>query len=154
MTLIDFSKTSVEPRLFILDLSKKQFLYQTLVAHGKNSGLKTAQKFSNVEGSHQSSLGFFITGDTYIGKHGYSLKLLGLEAGFNDRAEQRSIVMHGANYATQNFIKKYGRLGRSWGCPSVPPHLSKDIINTIKEGSVLFIYSENKEYLQNSVFLN
>lgn len=154
LAVIDFTKSSVEPRLFIMDLSKNELLYQTFVAHGTNSGLKSAVKFSNIEGSHQSSLGFYLTGETYFGKHGYSLKLFGLEEGFNDKAEERSIVIHGANYATLNFIKKYGRLGRSWGCPSVPPHMSKEIIDIIKQGSLLFIYSENQDYLTNSKIIN
>jgi hypothetical protein len=154
LTIIDFTKSSVERRLFIIDFSRNELLHKTLVAHGKNSGVKEANSFSNTQGSYQSSLGFYLTGKTYFGKHGYSLKLIGLEKGINDNAERRSIVMHGASYATQNFIKKYGRLGRSWGCPAVPPQFSKEIIDTIKEGSIIFIYAEQSDYLNNSEILN
>lgn len=150
LTIIDYSKPSVEKRLFVLDLKNKRILHNSLVAHGMNSGANIATKFSNKSGSLQSSLGFYVTGNTYHGKHGYSLKLNGLELGINDNALDRAIVIHGANYATEQFIKKNGRLGRSWGCPALPPNLSKSVINAIKEGSCLFIYHNNIEYINQS----
>jgi len=150
VTIIDFSKPSTEKRLFILDLKKQELLYHTFVAHGKNTGVNMATKFSNNKGSNQSSLGLFRTGESYQGKHGYSLRLDGLEKGFNDNARSRAVVMHSASYVSEAFIKRHGRLGRSWGCPAVPVEFSKEIIDLIKGGSCLYIYANDKHYLENS----
>ena len=125
------------------------------MAHGRNTGDEFAKSFSNKEGSYKSSLGFYVTQQPITGSHtGFSLLIDGVEKGFNDHAVQRAIIMHGADYATENFIKKYGRLGRSYGCPSVPPEMNKPIIETIKEGTCLFIYNPDKDYLSKSVLLN
>jgi hypothetical protein len=153
LTIIDYSKPSVEKRLYVVDLDKQRIIHNSLVAHGMNSGANMASKFSNKPGSLQSSLGFYTTGKTYYGKHGYSLKLTGIETGINDNAYDRAIVIHGANYATEKFIKKNGRLGRSWGCPALPPNISRSIIDTIKEGSFLFIYHPDPEYTKKSQLL-
>lgn len=154
LTIVDFSKSSNEKRFFVVDLKKRKLLFTSYVSHGKNSGELYAKKFSNSDGSHKSSLGFYITSNTYYGKHGYSLRLKGQEEGFNSKAEQRAIVMHGAKYVSEDFIKKYGRLGRSWGCPALPLNLSKSVINEIKGGTCLFIFSDNKHYLHSSSLLN
>ena len=143
LTLIDFSKPSTEERLFIIDVENRKLLFQTFVAHGKNSGVNIATQFSNRSGSLKSSLGFFITAETYYGKHGYSLRLDGMEKGINDNARKRAIVVHGAKYVSDDFIRKYNRLGRSWGCPAVSDDLSKEIIDLIKDGSCLFIYANS-----------
>jgi hypothetical protein len=124
-----------------------------LVAHGKNSGENFAESFSNVPESLMSSPGFFITAETYTGKHGYSLRVDGLEKGINDNARVREIVIHGADYVSDDYIKKYGRLGRSWGCPALPAALSNKIIDKIKEGTCLFVYSTDKNYNKNTEFL-
>lgn len=154
ITIIDFSKPSTEERLFVLDLENKKILYSSLVAHGKNSGWNMANEFSNKSGSLMSSIGFFLTSNTYYGKHGYSLKLKGLESPFNDKAEDRAIVIHKARYVSKKFIKKYGRLGRSWGCPALPVESAGKIIDGIKSGTCLFIYAKNEDYLLNSKLLN
>lgn len=154
LTIIDFSKSSNEKRFFVVDLKNRRLLFASLVAHGKNSGNLYAKDFSNTNGSLKSSLGFYITSGTYYGKHGYSLKLKGQEEGFNHQAEKRAIVMHGAKYVSEDFIKKHGRLGRSWGCPALPLNLTKSVINEIKDGTCLFIFSDNEKYLQSSLLLN
>ena len=151
VSIIDFSKPSTEKRLFILDLKKHKILYHTYVAHGKNTGVNEAHKFSNNRGSNQSSLGLYRTGESYQGKHGYSLRLDGLEKGINDNARIRAVVIHSAWYVSEEFIKKHGRLGRSWGCPALPVDLSKEIIDLIKGGSCLYIYADDTEYLENSI---
>ncbi|MCK4990119.1 MAG: murein L,D-transpeptidase catalytic domain family protein, partial [Bacteroidales bacterium] len=138
-------------RLFILDLEKQELLYHTFVAHGKNTGVNMATKFSNNKGSNQSSLGLYRTAESYQGKHGYSLRLDGLEKGFNDNARSRAVVMHSAGYVSDEFIERHGRLGRSWGCPAVPVEFSKDIIDLIKGGSCLYIYANDIHYLENSI---
>ena len=140
LSIIDYTRPSSEKRLFIVDLEKGTLVYHTLVAHGRNSGNVYAEDFSNRNKSLMSSMGVFRTAETYHGKHGYSLKLDGLEEGVNDHARERLIVMHGASYVSQNFIEKYGRLGRSWGCPALPPALTEDIIDLIKGGSCLYIH--------------
>lgn len=152
LTLIDFTKPSTEKRLFVFDMKEKKVLYSSVVSHGKNSGDNYATSFSNEVGSYKSSLGFYLTGNTYQGKNGYSLLLNGLEKGINDRARERAIVVHGAAYANPSICKS-GRLGRSFGCPALPQALTKPIINTIKDGSVLFIYANNKEYMAKSTIL-
>jgi hypothetical protein len=154
ITIIDFSKPSTDKRFVVIDLLNKKILYNCFVAHGKNSGENYAKSFSNQGESLMSSLGFYFTGETYSGGNGYSLRLDGLEKGINDKARAREIVIHGAAYVSEDFIKKYGRLGRSWGCPALPPEVTKDIINTISRGSCLFIYADDYSYKQNSTFLS
>ncbi|MEL7588129.1 MAG: murein L,D-transpeptidase catalytic domain family protein [Prolixibacteraceae bacterium] len=154
LTIIDFSLPSNEKRLWVIDLQNRKILYNDLVAHGKNSGGVYARNFSNTESTYMSSLGFYLTGNTYQGKHGLSLILEGMDKDFNDNARNRAIVMHGANYVSNEFIKKYGRLGRSFGCPSLPPDISKKLINTIRDGSCLFIYYPDKRFLAKSQVLN
>jgi hypothetical protein len=147
ITIIDFTRPSTEKRLWAIDIDKKKLLFHTWVAHGQNTGYLYAENFSNRHGSHQSSLGFYVTGKTYIGKHGTSLKLQGLEKGINDQAESRAIVIHGADYVSESFITKTGRLGRSHGCPAIPMEIHKELINKIADGSLLFIYHPDEQYL-------
>ena len=154
LTLVDFSLSSNTKRLWVIDLNDKKILFNSLVAHGKNTGEEFARKFSNTESSLQSSLGFYVTESTYNGSNGFSLKLHGMDKGFNDRALQRAIVMHGADYVSEDFIKSQRRIGRSWGCPAVPTVLAKPIINTIKDKNVIFIYYPDQNYLSSSVWLN
>lgn len=153
ITLIDFSKPSTDERLFVLDLKNKKVLYSSLVAHGKRSGENYATSFSNKNGSHKSSLGFYVTENTYKGKSGYSLILNGLERGINDRAKYRSIVIHGADYANPSVIPESGRLGRSFGCPALPEDINESIIDAIKGGTMLFIYANDSYYLKRSPVL-
>lgn len=155
LTIIDFSQSSTKKRMYVIDLYKKVLLFNTYVAHGKNTGEEFAQRFSNIPGTFQSSLGFYLTENMSIGsKVGLSLLLKGLEQGINDKAREREIIIHGADYATEDFIKKTGRLGRSYGCPSLPPDVIKPVAETIKNGSLLFIYSPDKNYFQKSTVLN
>lgn len=154
LTLIDFTKPSTEERLYVLDLRHKKLLFSSHVAHGKNSGGNYATSFSNVYGSYKSSLGFYVTENTYQGKNGYSLILNGLEKGINDKAKERAIVIHGADYANPQMALSAGRLGRSFGCPALPQQLNKPIINTIKNGTLLFIYANDKGYLTHSSILS
>ncbi|MEO7047121.1 MAG: murein L,D-transpeptidase catalytic domain family protein [Ferruginibacter sp.] len=154
LSIVDFTKSSSQKRLFVIDLANKKVLFNTYVAHGQNSGEEYANRFSNKPESFESSLGFYVTEDTYIGKNGYSLHLSGLENGINDRADERAIVMHGAPYVSENFIRSKGYLGRSWGCPAVPENLNRPIIEKIKNGSCLFIYGQDKKYLNYSKILN
>ena len=149
----DFSLSSTQKRFWVIDLEKKKVLFNTLVAHGKNTGEEFAQKFSNTESSYQSSLGFYVTETTYNGSNGYSLKLLGMDPGYNDAALQRAIVMHGADYVSDDFIRSQKRIGRSWGCPAVPRALAEPIINTIKGQNCLFIYYPDQQYLSKSKWL-
>ncbi|MBK5194459.1 MAG: murein L,D-transpeptidase catalytic domain family protein [Proteiniphilum sp.] len=146
LTLIDFSLPSTQKRMYVLDLAGKEVLYVSYVSHGQKSGDNYATSFSNRNGSHQSSLGFYRTGGTYQGGNGYSLLLDGLEKGINDEARSRAIVIHGADYCSEQVISSSGRLGRSFGCPALPRELAKPIINTIKGGSLLFIYSDRTDY--------
>ena len=154
LTLIDFTKPSTEERMYVIDMNAKQLLHKTHVSHGQNSGGNYATKFSNKSGSHQSSLGFYLTEDTYLGRNGLSLVLNGLDKGINDKAKERAIVVHGAAYSNPSSIKSMGRLGRSHGCPALPEAVSKEIINTIKGGSVLFIYAADKNYANQSTVLS
>lgn len=154
LTIIDYSLPSTKERLFIVDLKNKNLLKKSLVAHGKGSGALYARYFSNIPSSHQSSLGFFMTENTYHGKHGYSLRISGMEKGINDNARERAIVFHAANYVSHNFIKKHGRLGRSFGCPALPIDDNQAIIDMIKEESCIFIYYPDKDYLTQSLLLN
>ena len=153
LTVIDYSLPSTQPRLFVFDLAAKKLLYRELVAHGKNSGEVVPNFFSNEPGSEATSLGLFVTADTYNGSNGYSLRLKGLEEGINDMAFSRAIVMHGAYYVSREAIKALGRLGRSWGCPAVRPEVAKEIINTIRGGSAIFAYYPEKRWLTSSAFL-
>lgn len=152
LTIIDFSLPSTEKRLWIIDVEHQEILLHTVVSHGRNSGMLMAEKFSNRPESYQSSLGFYQTAETYQGKHGYSLRLDGLEKGFNDQARNRAIVIHGADYAREVVAKMSGRLGRSLGCPAVPSEISKEVIDLIKGGSLLFIYGNDPDYLNHSGF--
>lgn len=154
ISIIDFTLPSTEKRMYVIDLINKKLLFHTIVSHGKNSGDLYANKFSNINGSHQSSLGFYITENTYQGSNGYSLILNGLEKGINDKAKSRAVVIHGADYCSDSFIKKTGRLGRSYGCPALPKELNGPIVNTIKNGSMLFIYANDNSYLASSKFVN
>lgn len=154
LTLVDFSKPSTEERFYVFDMRHKKLLFTSLVSHGKNSGGNYATSFSNKTGSLKSSLGFFLTENTYQGRNGYSLVLDGLEKGINDKAKERAIVIHGAAYSNPSVIASSGRLGRSFGCPALPLAVSKPIINTIKGGSLLFIYANNQNYLSYSPILS
>ncbi len=154
ISIVDFTKPSSSKRLFVIDLERTKILFNTYVAHGQNTGQEWARKFSNKHESYQSSLGFYVTSGTYMGKNGFSMQLAGQEAGFNDNAGERAIVMHGAPYVSEGFIRARGYIGRSHGCPAVPEQLNKPIINTIKNGSCLFIYSNDKNYINRSRLLN
>lgn len=153
LTIVDFSKPSTTKRLFVIDLDLGQLLFNTWVAHGRNSGQIYAQNFSNKPRSKKSSLGFYVTGSPYIGSNGYSLKLLGVEPGVNSLAAARGIVIHGANYVSENQISSQGYLGRSQGCPAVAPEINDSLIETIKEGSCLFIYHPTASYIHRSSLL-
>lgn len=153
LTIVDFSLPSSAKRLFVIDLDNKKILFNTYVAHGRNSGKEYANSFSNAPESNKSSLGFYITKGTYNGAHGYSLKLEGEEKGINDNALSRAIVMHSADYVNKNLIKSQGYIGRSLGCPAISKELYKPIIETIKGGSCLFIYSNATKYAYKSPVL-
>lgn len=154
LTVIDYSIPSSQPRLFVFDLAKRKLLFRELCAHGKNSGDDKASFFSNSPGSLATSLGLFVTADTYTGSNGYSLRLKGLEEGINDMAWDRAIVMHGAYYVSREAIKALGRLGRSWGCPAVRAEVAHDIIDTIRGGSPVFAYYPEKRWLSASAFIS
>ncbi len=154
LTIIDYSKPSTQKRLWVIDLNQNKVSFSEHVAHGQGSGDNYAKYFSDRNASHQSSLGVFLTKNTYFGHKGYSLRLAGLEKGYNAHALQRAIVMHGASYATPSFIAKVGRLGRSWGCPAISPKLVKPTINKIKNGTLVFAYYPKREWLQGSHFLH
>jgi hypothetical protein len=154
LTVIDFSLPSTQKRLWIIEINSGEIIHHGFVSHGRNSGDLYAEKFSNTNSSYMSSLGFYLTGETYQGKHGYSLRLDGLEAGFNDKARERAIVIHGATYAEEAFIHQTGRLGRSLGCPALPQEETTLVIDLIKDQSVLFIYGNDSNYLTSSDILN
>ena len=153
LTICDFSMSSNTKRLWVIDMDEKKVLFNSLVAHGKNTGEEFAMNFSNTESSYQSSLGFYVTDATYEGGNGYSLKLLGMDKGYNDAALQRAVVMHGADYVSEEFAATHKRIGRSWGCPAIPRDLTKPIINTIKGKNCLFIYYPDQNYLSSSEWL-
>lgn len=153
LSICDFSLSSNKKRLWVVDTAEKKLLFNSLVAHGKGTGEEFAMSFSNTMDSHQSSLGFYVTEQVYNGDNGYSMRLFGMDKGYNDAALERCIVMHGANYVSEDFIKAEKRLGRSWGCPAVPRELAKPIINTIKNGTCLFIYYPDQNYLAGSKWL-
>lgn len=154
LTIVDFALPSTEKRMWVMDMKTKKVLFHTYVSHGKNTGSNMATNFSNTPNSLQSSLGFFVTAETYYGRNGLSLFIDGMEEKYNSNARERYVVVHGADYAKPEFIKRLGRLGRSYGCPAVPTELSKEIIHTIKGESVLFIFHTNKDYLENSTYIN
>ncbi|MGO4772233.1 murein L,D-transpeptidase catalytic domain family protein [Flavobacterium sp. W22_SRS_FK3] len=147
LTLIDFSLSSNSKRLWVIDLATNTILFQSLVAHGRNTGEEFASEFSNRNSSYQSSLGFYATGEIYQGKHGASLRLDGLERGVNDNARERAVVMHGADYVSESFIRSNKRLGRSLGCPAIPVQLTNEIIQTIKDKSCLYIYHPSRGFI-------
>ncbi len=154
ISICDFSLSANVKRLWVINLESHKVLFHTLVAHGQGTGDEFAINFSNRDNSHQSSLGFYVTQETYSGDNGYSLKLNGMDRGYNDRAYDRAIVMHGAAYVCDSYIRSNQRLGRSWGCPAVPVAMAGPIINTIKDGTCLYIYYPSKSYLNSSVWLN
>lgn len=154
LTIVDYTKPSTEKRLWVFDLNNRSVLFNEYVAHGKNSGGNYATSFSDRSGSLESSLGVFLTESVYQGKHGTSLKLKGLEKGFNDKAEVRDIVIHRANYATAQFAHKHGRLGRSWGCFAVSPAVADSLIHSIKNGTLVFAYYPDPSWLSKSQFLS
>ena len=154
LTICDFSQSSRQKRLYIIDVVNNKLVINTYVAHGKNSGAEYATRFSNKPESLQSSLGFYITSGTYTGEHGLSLRINGVDPGYNDKALLRTIVIHGAAYVDAARAKAGGFMGRSWGCPAVPKKESADIITTIKNGTCLFIYHPGKAYLLGSKILN
>jgi hypothetical protein len=152
LTIIDYSKASTEPRLWVLDLRARELLYHELVAHGQGSGGNYATRFSNEADSHQTSLGLFVTEGTYVGRNGYSLRLNGLDRGFNDRARDRAIVMHGAPYVNADITKSLGRLGRSHGCPAVREVVARELIDRVKGGSLVFSYYPDEQWLNSSKY--
>ena len=154
ISICDFSQSSRNKRLYIIDMEQKKVLINTFVAHGRGSGSEYAHRFSNNSRSHKSSLGFYVTDHTYYGDHGLALRIHGLEKGFNDKASGRSIVVHGSHYVGEDFIRTNKYNGRSFGCPAVPYEETNDIIETIKDGSCLFIYHPTKKYLNKSKILN
>lgn len=154
LTVIDYSLPSSERRLWVIDMARRRVLFNEYVAHGVNSGATTAVAFSNIEGSKQSSLGLFRTDETYYGRHGYSLRLSGLEPGVNDLARERAIVFHGADYVGRDVVAAYGSVGRSWGCPAVDRAVSPAIIDRIQGGSAVFAYYPDREWLSSSPFLH
>lgn len=153
LTIIDFSKPSTEKRLWVIDMRNQKLAFNTLVAHGKNSGDNMTRYFSNAPGSKASSLGVFLTGNTYMGGNGYSLELHGLEKQFNDNAFARRVVIHGAPYVNEGLARRYGRIGRSWGCPALDEHIAPSVINYIKKGTLVFAYYPDKAWLRQSRFL-
>jgi hypothetical protein len=154
LTVCDFTLSSTQNRMWIINLATKNIVYNTYVAHGNGSGEEFATNFSNTNDSHQSSLGFYITSETYMGEHGLSLRLQGVDNGFNDAAYDRGIVVHGADYVCKKFARTNNYIGRSWGCPAVPVKLSTPIINTIKNGTCLFIYYPDARYIKTAYWLN
>lgn len=154
LAVIDFSLPSSEQRLWLFDLDNHALILRELVAHGQGSGDNYASTFSNTEGSHQSSIGLFRTQESYIGQHGYSLRLDGLEAGINDQARRRAIVIHGADYVDASWIARQGRIGRSQGCPAVPQHAIKTVVDNLKGGQFLFAYYPDEQWIQTSAYLN
>ncbi len=153
LTIIDYTLPSTVPRLWVIDLTARRVLFNELVAHGVGSGGTYAAAFSNEPGSRQSSLGLFRTGDVYEGSHGESLRLIGLEPGFNDRALEREIVVHGAPYVSRTVVARYGQLGRSWGCPALPRGVERRVIERIRDGTALFAYYPDPRWLARSRFL-
>lgn len=154
LSIVDFSISSNKERLWVIDMKTKNILFHTLVAHGRNTGDEYAANFSNLPNSFMSSIGFYVTGEVYHGKHGLSLRLDGQEKEFNSQARNRAVVMHGADYVSKAFIKKAGRLGRSLGCPAIPVELHKEVIETLADKTCLFIYHPDKNYELKSTLRN
>lgn len=154
LSIVDYDKPSTKKRFYVIDLKTKSLKHHTIMAHGKKTGWDMAENFSNTPESHKSSLGFYKAAETYSGKYGYSLRLDGFEKGFNCQARERAIVMHGADYVSQNFIKKHGRLGRSWGCLSLTRQDSKPVIDKVRDGSCIYVHKNQSSYLLKSKLLN
>ncbi len=154
LAVIDFSLPSSEQRFWLFDLETKSLIMRELVAHGQGSGGNYAREFSNIEGSHQSSIGLFRTQESYYGQHGYSLRMDGLEEGINDLARRRAIVIHAADYVDESWVARQGRIGRSHGCPAVPQHAIRTVVDNLKDGQFLFAYYPDEEWKQVSAFLN
>jgi hypothetical protein len=153
LTVVDFSQPSTQKRFYLIDMVNGELVWNTYVAHGKNSGGTVAERFSNKTNSNASSLGFYVTKNTYSGKHGLSLRIAGLDQGFNDNAEARAVVVHGSSYVNENRANS-GNVGRSWGCPAVPQNEVGKIINYIKGGTVMFLYAPDENYVENSTVLH
>lgn len=153
LTVIDYSLPSTTKRLWVFDLVGRRLLYEELVAHGSGSGQNLATAFSNTPDSHQTSLGLFVTDRTYVGKNGYSLRMDGLDAGFNDRARERAIVIHGASYVDAALATAQGRIGRSWGCPAVRPAVARELIDRVAGGGMVFAYYPDAKFLKDSKFV-
>jgi hypothetical protein len=154
LSICDFSQSSRNKRMYVIDIRHQKLLYRTYVAHGQNSGAEFADSFSNQPDSYKSSLGFYVTSRTYYGRNGLSLKIEGLDSGYNDLAGKRNIVLHGCSYAGAKYLQHYGSLGTSLGCPAIPSSMSPRIIRVVKNGSVLFIYHPTQEYLDGSSVIN
>jgi hypothetical protein len=154
LTVIDYSRPSTDPRLWVFETRSGRLLFKELVAHGKGTGENMAEHFSDDMNSHQSSLGLFVTREPYVGTNGYSLRLDGLEPGFNGRALDRAIVIHGASYVSAEFAAKQGRLGRSWGCPALREAVARQVIDTVRGGGVVFSYYPDPDWLARSRFLH
>lgn len=153
LAVIDYARASTQVRLWVFDLSTHRLLHAERVAHGRGSGEDLPTRFSNDPGSHSSSLGLFRTAETYVGQNGYSLRMDGLEAGINDRARERAIVMHGADYVSEASVRALGRLGRSWGCPALARSVARGVIDDLKDGQYLFAYYPDAAWLKGSAFL-
>ena len=154
LAVIDYSLPSTTPRLWVFDLAANKLLFREVVAHGQGTGENMARNFSNRDGSHQTSLGLFRTADTYSGKNGYSLRMQGLEPGTNDAAMSRAIVMHGAPYVNMQMAQQKGRLGRSWGCPALRLEVARQVIDSLKNGQMIFSYYPDSNWLAKSPFIH
>jgi hypothetical protein len=154
LTICDFSQPSYSPRMYVIDVRHRKLLYRTYVAHGQNSGEDYATSFSNDMDSYKSSLGFYVTSRTYIGRNGLSLRINGVDTGYNDKASKRNIVLHGSPYVNPQYMSDFGAIGTSLGCPAMPTGVTPKIIRTVKNGSCLFIYHPTEEYLERSVVIN
>ncbi|MDO9619700.1 MAG: murein L,D-transpeptidase catalytic domain family protein [Pseudomonas sp.] len=154
LAVIDYSRPSTERRLWIFDLQRKRLLLRDFVAHGRKSGENFAEVFSNRLDSNQTSLGLFRTAESYSGKHGYSLRMDGLEPGLNDLARERAIVIHGASYVSSSLVQSQGRIGRSLGCPAVRPEVARMVVDQLKGGQFLFAWHSNQRWLQASAYLD
>jgi hypothetical protein len=154
LAVIDYSRPSTEQRLWVFDLATRTLLFHELVAHGRNSGENLATQFSNEPDSLASSIGLYRTREPYVGRNGYSLRMDGLEAGFNDRAFARDVVIHGADYVSDDFARANGRIGRSHGCPAVPTPVARPVIDTLKDGQLVFVYYPDTQWLKSSTFIH
>ena len=154
LAVIDYSRPSTEQRLWVFDLATRTLLFHELVAHGRNSGENLATQFSNEPESLASSIGLYSTRETYVGRNGYSLRMDGLEPGINDRAFERDVVIHGADYVSNDFARANGRIGRSHGCPAVSTAAARPVIDTLKEGQLVFIYYPDTQWLKSSTFIH